>query len=502
MSSALTIKGFSKVYASLTLGGIDVSRFIRNGVNFPLKEDTDRDIVVNINDISFVTGLNSTQTSLLPRNVYAFIDSTVAEIWLPKWACDQFERAFNLTFDPITQLYLIDDAKHSALRRLGANITFTLSPTPPSSGSKTVAITLPYAAFDLTARPPYRNLTRDSRYFPLRRAANLQQITLGRTFLQEAYLMVDWERQNFSVSQVSWIPNAEKKIVTIVPPGVDAPSDNAAAEVVESAPALGNGTIIGIAVAVFIVTSIIATLSFLLWRANRRKREEAKAKKLEDIEMPGSESNNAHKAELDASEESSRTVFEKDATIVHGKILNPRSVGFAKSISDELHEAPENVIFELPGDEPPNPEADGRELSEKEAMMVREQRYHGLEIARTPTAPSTAASPLSEKEALMARSPPLPPPTTTTSTSTAPTPPRSATTKTTASSAASRSPVSPVTPQGADAVFSPVSPLTGVMRGDGGGAMAALDGRLAEAGREAVPAAAAVPLRRKFSFEE
>jgi hypothetical protein len=316
--TALTVKGFSKVYASLTLGGFDVSRFIRNNINFPLKEDTDRDIVVNINDISFVTGTNPTRTSLLPRNVYAFIDSTVAEIWLPKWACEQFEKAFNLTFDPVTELYLIDDAKHSALRQLSPNVTFTLSPTPPASGSSTVTITLPYAAFDLTARPPYRNLTSDSRYFPLRRAANLQQVTLGRTFLQEAYLMVDWERQNFSVSQVAWIPNAEKKIVTIVPPGGNSPSENDATEVVEPAPALSNGSIIGIAVSIFIVASIIATLSFLLWRANRRKREEARAKKMEDIELSGPGSTDGQKAELDASEESSRPVFEKDAAIVQG----------------------------------------------------------------------------------------------------------------------------------------------------------------------------------------
>lgn len=266
-----------------------------------------------------MTGSNSTPTSLLPRDVYAFVDSTVAEIWLPKWACDQFERAFNLAFDPVTQLYLIDDATHRALSHLSPNITFTLSPTPPSSGSSTVAITLPYAAFDLTARPPYRNLTSNRRYFPLRRAANLQQITLGRTFLQEAYLIVDWERQNFSVSQVAWIPNAEKKIAAITPPGESAPSENAASEVVESAPALGNGSIIGIAVSIFIVSSIIATLSFLLWRANRRKREEARAKKVEDLETSGSDSTNVHKAELDASEESSRPVFEKDAPIVQGK---------------------------------------------------------------------------------------------------------------------------------------------------------------------------------------
>jgi hypothetical protein len=420
---------------------------------------------------------------LLPRNVYAFIDSTVAEIWLPRSACVQFEQAFNLTFDPVTQLYLIDDAKHSALRHLSPNISFTLSPAPPANGGSTVTVTLPYAAFDLTARPPYRNLTSDSRYFPLRRAANDGQITLGRTFLQEAYLMVDWERQNFSVSQVAWIPNAEKKIVTIVPPGGGSPSENDATEVVESAPALSNGSIIGIAVSIFVVATIIATLSLLLWRANRRKREEAKAKKIEDIELSGQESTNGHKAELDASEESSRTVFEKDAVIVQGEFVRDQFHA-ADPTSGELHEAPENVIFELPGDQPPNPEADGRELSQKEAMMVREQRYNGVD-SQPSTSEPVVISPASDEDTHLTRSPPpayqaLPA-----------SPPRSATTKT----SASRSPVSPVTPRG-DAAYSPVSPMGGTIRGGGSPTVVrTLDERLAEA-------TPAVPLRRKFSFEE
>jgi len=43
---------------------------------------------------------------------------------------------------------------------------------------------LPYAAFDLVADYPL--VIDSSRYFPLMRAANESQYTLGRTFLQEA----------------------------------------------------------------------------------------------------------------------------------------------------------------------------------------------------------------------------------------------------------------------------------------------------------------------------
>ncbi|RAL66809.1 hypothetical protein DID88_007592 [Monilinia fructigena] len=65
-----------------------------------------------------------------------------------------------------------------------------------------VNITLPYAAFDWWAEYPLvQNATR---YFPLKRASDSSQITLGRVFLQEAYLIADYERSQFSIHQRNW----------------------------------------------------------------------------------------------------------------------------------------------------------------------------------------------------------------------------------------------------------------------------------------------------------
>ena len=47
-------------------------------------------------------------------------------------------------------------------------------------------IVLPYASFDLLAS--YPRVLNATKYFPLKRAANESQYTLGRTFLQEAYV--------------------------------------------------------------------------------------------------------------------------------------------------------------------------------------------------------------------------------------------------------------------------------------------------------------------------
>jgi hypothetical protein len=71
---------------------------------------------------------------------------------------------------------------HTYLKSMNPSITFSLSNTAGES----LDIVLPYAAFDLTASFPALANGRTTNYFPLRRAANDTQYTLGRVFLQEA----------------------------------------------------------------------------------------------------------------------------------------------------------------------------------------------------------------------------------------------------------------------------------------------------------------------------
>lgn len=67
---------------------------------------------------------------------------------------------------------------------------------------------LPYGAFDLQASHPiYPNATN---YFPLRRADNESQYTLGRVLLQEAYIIVDYERGNFSLHRALFPASNDK----------------------------------------------------------------------------------------------------------------------------------------------------------------------------------------------------------------------------------------------------------------------------------------------------
>ena len=174
-----------QVLGSLTLGGYDAGRFTPNGLSFPFAEDSSRSLMVGVRSISSTDQTGTNSILLASGNGFmAYVDSTVSQIWLPLEACQAFEKAFGITFDETSQLYLVNDSLHTQLQAQNSSVTFELG--AGTSGGKTINITLPYDSFDLLVEPPNSGVANNTRYFPLRRAANDSQYTIGRTFLQEA----------------------------------------------------------------------------------------------------------------------------------------------------------------------------------------------------------------------------------------------------------------------------------------------------------------------------
>jgi hypothetical protein len=149
-------------------------------MSFAFAPDISRDLTVGLQSITMTTAQET--TALLPDGIFTFIDSTVPHIWLPLEACQKFEEVFGLTWNSTSELYLVDDTLHDALVRKNASLTFTIGNA--TYGGPTIEIVLPYASFDLEVDYPIVN--NRTKYFPLKRAANDTQYTLGRTFLQEA----------------------------------------------------------------------------------------------------------------------------------------------------------------------------------------------------------------------------------------------------------------------------------------------------------------------------
>ena len=172
-----------QVLGSLTLGGVDSARFTPSNLSIPFAPDPSRDLMVGIQSIKSVDQ-SGKSTDLLSTGIMSFVDSAVPQIWLPLEACQAFENTFGLTFDETSELYLVNSSLHNQLLDQNASFTFTLGAA--ATGGQTTDITLPYKSFDMLVTPPTNGVANSSRYFPLRRAANDSQYTLGRVFLQEA----------------------------------------------------------------------------------------------------------------------------------------------------------------------------------------------------------------------------------------------------------------------------------------------------------------------------
>jgi hypothetical protein len=142
--------------------------------------------IVELTAVTYLpTGVSTitTVTSLMSESLNMSIDSTVPYIYLPVNICDLFEAEFGLQWDSASEIYTINDTMHLSLQNLNPNISFTLSNTV----GETLEFVLPYAAFDLRASfPVLPNGTNATNYFPLKRAKDSTQYTLGRVFLQEA----------------------------------------------------------------------------------------------------------------------------------------------------------------------------------------------------------------------------------------------------------------------------------------------------------------------------
>ena len=277
-----------QTYGSLTFGGYDQSRFVPNNLTISRGQDQSRDLLVGVQTI--VSGTDN----LLPEGVVALIDSTIAQIWLPIEACQRFEDVFGLVWDKDVELYLVNDSLHTSLVQQNPSITFALGSTTTSAD--TINIEFPYSAFDLTASAPL-TAGGSSKYFPLRRAENSTQYLLGRTFLQQAYLTVDYDRSTFSVAQALFPDTSvPQELVVIKQPGMGSKS-------------VSTAIIAGIVVAV-VLGLLAAGAGFWLWR------KISKSKKVLDS-TPGENPDYQHlsgKSELDAGNPKAGEYYSNPAT--------------------------------------------------------------------------------------------------------------------------------------------------------------------------------------------
>ncbi|KAF2670832.1 acid protease [Microthyrium microscopicum] len=239
---------------SLVLGGYDNSRFVGEPISFKFNRDTGRELVVAIRSMKKIAD-ESGQEPLINSPVLAALDSSRPNLWLPAEDCRLFELAFGLSWNETANMYFINETIHSELLRGNTTVVMTLA--DDTSSAKTIDLHIPYGSFDLTADLPI--VARPRKYFPLKRAANHTQFTIGRAFLQEAYIIADYERQNFSIAQVNWEATSPN-LTAIVPLGIA--EDNSKVR-----------KIIGVSVGITLgMLSLAAFIGLILRRRNASKK--------------------------------------------------------------------------------------------------------------------------------------------------------------------------------------------------------------------------------------
>ena len=278
----LIVSGLKSVPASLVLGGFDANRFEPHNITFDL--DPNQNPVVALNDITVTaqplpssnvsTGWPSNSLKLLgtdEANLFT-IDSSTPYLWLPEAVCLEFEKAFGLTYDNAVQLYTFGSNTSQREVLVDWNMTFQFVVADLPGSSNSVSLSLLYEAFDLQLSYPYPGLNANQssppiNYFPLRKAANSTQYTIGRAFLQETYLKVDYERNNFSIFQATFSPNAlaDTTLISITRPKN---STFSGPEVVPSRPILSKAGIAGVAVggAIVLVSLVFLIVLYIRFR--------------------------------------------------------------------------------------------------------------------------------------------------------------------------------------------------------------------------------------------
>jgi hypothetical protein len=251
---------------------------------FSVNQDFERALSVEVQQITikFEAATSIGHYSLIramgSRNspYIAEIDSSRPYLYLPDSICRDMAQVLGLAYDNQTEHYLISAENHADFQSKNPALEFQLASTGGKFGSDAlVNVSIPYSSLALNLSFPIMKVPGiSSLYFPIKAATSEKQYSLGRAFLQEVYLIANYERGKFSLKNVNWA-----RISSIKPTAVPILSTRNSSS---NPPYLCTNshttrkTIVGVVLGVLIPALVIAIL--IIWsllRRRRRKNEEA-----------------------------------------------------------------------------------------------------------------------------------------------------------------------------------------------------------------------------------
>ncbi|KAK0636903.1 aspartic peptidase domain-containing protein [Bombardia bombarda] len=389
------------VAASLVLGGYDTLRFVPHDTKFTLDPDKRfpsvrlRGVTAQVSSLDKApTDWKLTSQALVTMNdsITATIDSSTPYLWLPTDVCERFAKALNLVWKEDLGVYVFSEAAQyldykNDTTQSSLSLTFSVSGYDnkddfghPLDMPGVVNITLPPAAFAHLLRYPFKGVVQWDNssvpYFPLKRSTeelNGNQYIIGRAFMQEAYLITDYERYSFSLHQALFpdhasgnysLQNIEKPAISRYP-SFTPPED-------DTSTGLSTGVKVGIVVSI-IAVGVVLGLLFWFYCCRRRKSkkpvgefdEKKDNQSITESEQPRSPVKRMFSIITGRKKSKSKP---KKAALheVHGSSAQPVEVG-----ADAQHQ-----LFEMPV--PPEPiELDSNDIGDDETELGTES-IHGL----------------------------------------------------------------------------------------------------------------------------
>ncbi|KAI0402082.1 aspartic peptidase domain-containing protein [Xylaria palmicola] len=297
--------GTKGVPMSLTLGGYDSNRFEPHDVQFSLNATTRqpqvliRGITASVSDVEQAPAewpTSSMTLSAFNESMIAKIDSSTPYLWLPPAICDRFATALNLTWNETLGLYIFSNNDNLERYRSAPDLSFTFIFSSvdnknnfgsPNNMPGVVNITVSANAFVQSLQYPFKNIIDYGApaipYFPLKRAEDGSQLTIGRSFLQEAYIITNYETERFSIHKALFPekPLRDTSIQTI-PASADSPYPGPAVSKTEDSHNINQNQIAGVVVGVCVGAIALATTVVLLRRRRRSFKDDGNQNKMTD----------------------------------------------------------------------------------------------------------------------------------------------------------------------------------------------------------------------------
>lgn len=351
----LTLLG--NVPTSVTLGGYDTSRFVPHNVQFTLSQADDiprsfvRGIEVTANDDKNKPDDWDSKTEIISEmnsSFTAMIDSSTPYLWMPDSVCDNFAEALGLTYNSTLDLYTVtDDQYRLYMEDESFAFTFSFSSIDnsddfgsPLDAPGVVNITIPSRAFISSVQYPFMG---DAikygdpaiPYFSLRRTNNSSTFIIGRSFLQESYLITKYDEGVYSLHEALFSEKAE--LVAIKQP------DNSP---YPPPPPVDHGLktaqLAGIAVAVVCVLVLILLAGCCVWRRKRKQKADAGVVLEENKDSSSS-----------LTPDAPRTPISRILSKIARRKRSRKPEGGVGETSQHPSEAPDSEIYELPAPVPP-----------------------------------------------------------------------------------------------------------------------------------------------------